>query len=119
MSFATLLCLIALGFVIFMIDPFESNLLGVVLFYASFFLSVLGVFSLVGFGIESLVFKRETIIFRKVKKSFRQGVLFATLLCVVLALAHAQMLFWWTILLLAIGLSCIEFVWSREKRIRS
>lgn len=116
MALATALCVAAFGFVVVSIDPFEASFLGVSLFYASFFLSVLGVFSLIGFAIESILFNRETIVFRKVKKSFRQGVLFATLLCVVLWLAHAQLLRWWTVVLLAMGLSILEFVFSRETK---
>lgn len=116
MTLATGLCATAFGFVVVSIDPLTASFWGIALFYASFFLSVLGIFSLIGFAIESMLFNRETIVFRKVRKSFRQGVLFATLLCVVLWLAHAQLLFWWTIVLLAIGLSLLEFVFSREKR---
>lgn len=114
MSLATLLCITALGFVVYSINPNETGIFGIILFYASFFLSLLGLFSLVGFGIESLTKKSETVAFRKVRKSFRQGVLFASLLCVVLMLAHNELLYWWVIVLLALALSLIEFVWSRE-----
>lgn len=117
MSLATLLCLAALTFVMYAINPDEpGQLLGKLLFYISFFLSVFGLFSLIVFSLESLFARRETVAFRTVRKSFRQGVLFAVLITVVLLLARAQMLFWWTILLLALGLSCIEFLWAKTNR---
>lgn len=109
---ATVLCSLALVFVLYSVDPFTATVWGMALFYLSAFLTLFGLFSLVFFAIESLFARRDTVVFRSVRKSFRQGILFAVLVTIVLMLAHAKMLEWWSVLLLAIGLSCIEFFWS-------
>lgn len=111
---ATVLCSLALVFVMYSVDPTSATSWGMALFYLSLFLSLFGLFSLVVFAIESLFARRDAVVFRTVRKSFRQGVLFATLVTIVFMLAHAKMLEWWSVLLLAVGLSCIEFFWSRS-----
>ncbi len=114
MGMATLLCVVALLFVIFSVNPYEASIWAIILFYSSLFLSLVGLFSLIGFGTIHLITKKETIAFRTVKKSFRQGVLFASLLCVVFILAHAELLYWWVVFLLAAAFGFIEFVLAKE-----
>lgn len=112
MTAATLLCFGALYFVMMSVDPYTASAAGLSLFFVALFLSLFGLFSLIVFAIESFFSRSETVAFRTVRKSFRQAVLFSVLVTVVLLMARAQYLYWWTLILLAIIVSCVEFLWS-------
>ena len=119
MCTATVLCFGALYFVMMSIDPYTASVAGLALFYGALFLSLFGLFSLIVFAIESFFARRETVAFRTVRKSFRQAVLFSSLVTVVLLMARMQYLYWWTIILLAIIVSCVEFLWSSRSSYQS
>ncbi|MEK7647595.1 MAG: hypothetical protein AAB384_00985 [Patescibacteria group bacterium] len=112
MTAATLLCFGALYFVMMSVDPYTASAAGLSLFFVALFLSLFGLFSLIVFAIESFFSRSETVAFRMVRKSFRQAVLFSVLVTVVLLMARAQYLYWWTLILLAVIVSCVEFLWS-------
>lgn len=109
---ATVLCFGALYFVMMSVDPYTATTAGLALFYGALFLSLFGLFSLIVFGIESFFSRRETVAFRMVRKSFRQAVLFSLLVTIVLLMARMHYLYWWTLILLAVIVSCVEFLWS-------
>lgn len=99
---STILCLVLWFYIFTNIDPAKANLLWLILFYASLGWSLIGVFSLLGFGVRKLIIKKE-VDFRHVIISFRQAILISLILIAVLIL-QSQQLFNWLIFWLLIGI---------------
>jgi hypothetical protein len=78
-SLGTLVCFFALSSIILNIDPEEAGLIGFLMFYATFFLGVVGLSSSVGLLIRKLLFGDEELVFRHIKRTFRQSVIFGGL----------------------------------------
>ncbi|MEK7168053.1 MAG: hypothetical protein AAB791_03580 [Patescibacteria group bacterium] len=108
MSIATGICWLVLVGVLFQMDPTDSGLIGLILFYASIFLSLLGTFFLSSFLWRKL-FNKFALEFRLVGASFRQSFFFACLIVGVLFLQSQHFLTWWNLLLLVVAVTIIEF----------
>lgn len=95
MSIGTVMCWVAWLFVIFNISPDQAGLLGFSFFYTTLFLGIVGLFSVIGLMMKKKKQDQEEIIFRQVKRTFKQGILFAIFSTIILLLLQFQMLFWW------------------------
>jgi hypothetical protein len=108
MSSATSICLVALAFVLWSVDPTGTNWIGFCLFYSSLFLSLAGIFSLVGFLIRFIALKQE-LAFRLVRDAFRQSFLFSFLIVAILYLLSKNLFSWMNVIFLVIGITVFEF----------
>ncbi len=108
MAVSTLLCWSAFFYVVCTVNPFATNWLGLAMFYASLFLSLLGTLTLLGF-FARFALARRALAFRLVKESFRQAFLLALLVMAVLFLLAHSLFTWYNIILLTIGLTVLEF----------
>lgn len=116
MAILTLVCWACFIYVIFTINPQSTNLLGLVFFYVSLFLSLVGTAAIAGFLARFVVLKKA-LAFRLVKEAFRQSFLFAALIVVSLLLLSQDLFTWINILFLVIGLTVVElFLLSYEKK---
>lgn len=115
MTVATGICWLVWAGVLFQADPTDSGLIGLVFFYASLFLSLLGTFFLLSFLWRKL-FNKFALEFRLVGVSFRQSFFFACLIVGVLFLQSQQFLTWWNLLLLVAAVTIIEFFCLSLKR---
>jgi len=109
MSLATLICWLVWVMIIFAYDPNTAGVVGFIFFYVSLYLSILGTFSIIVFLIRSKIIKNDEIIFRHIKRTFRQGIFFACLVIAILLLAQFKLLNWWTFALL---FTCYVFLES-------
>lgn len=95
-------------FILFRVDPFATNWLGRGLFYLALFVAVFSTMSLLGFiGRFSLI--RQKLAHQAVIAAFRQAGLFAGGLVITLWLLSHQLFNWFNLLILAGGLSMLEF----------
>lgn len=108
MALATAVAWAAWFTVVSAVNPFDTNIVGYVLFYASFSLSLAGSFALVGLLFRALLLKQE-LMFQRVAISFRQGIFFAILIDGFLILQSIRLLTWYNIAFLIIGLTIAEF----------
>jgi len=108
MSAGTAMCWVAWLFVLFNFAPEQAGLFGFLFFYVSLFLGIVGVFSVVGFMLKKRKIQQEEIIFRQVKKTFKQGILFGIFVITSLVLLQFNLLFWWNAILLALIYVLIE-----------
>ena len=116
MGIGTLLCWLAWGFVIWSIDPETTGLLGASFFYSTFFMAMVGTFSVIGFMIRQRIFKNDDIVFRQVKRTFRQSMILASLLIGTLILLHVGLLRWWNgVLLILFGLVIEGIIFTNRK----
>lgn len=107
MRFITLFSLIALGAVIFYIDPENSGAIGIVLFYLVVFFVLSGIFNLFLLFIRRKLLGNE-LAAESIGLSFRQGILLSILVLGIMALQSYQILIWWDALLVVAGVFLIE-----------
>lgn len=110
MSIATLLCWLAWILVVNGVDPYQTGLVGFLLFYVSLFLAGVGTFSVIGFVVRRRIVKNDDVVFRHVTHTFRQGITVSLLLIGALLLLQAHLLTWWTALLLMLLFLVVEGV---------
>jgi hypothetical protein len=108
MSIMTLTSWLAFIYVLLSINPEITNWLGLLLFYLSLFLSLIGTSALLGFLIRFIILKKK-VAFRLVKEAFRQSFLFAFLIVISLILLSQDLFTWLNIFFLIISLSVLEF----------
>ena len=110
MSLGTILCAVAWVQIIRTSDPHTAPWFIFLFFYATLFLALVGGFSLVGF-LWRIWRKREAmVLFRHVRKTFRQGVLFALLITSAVFLKSQALLTWWSTMIVILILVLIESV---------
>jgi len=110
MSLGTILCFVAWLFVIFNIDPNQADNLSFIFFYTSLFLFLLGVISIINLLIKTKILKSEEVVFRHVKRTFRQGVIVAALVVFLLLLQQYRYLTWWNLIIFILLVILIEVV---------
>lgn len=93
----TLLSLASFIAVVVLVDPYSEANFGKALFFISFFLAFLGIFTIGGYFIRKWRSKRETLI--HIQHSFRQGILFSLILTALLLLETFEMFNWGTALI--------------------
>jgi len=111
MKISTILSFIALGLVIYYIDPEQSALASQGLFYLSIFLAVTGLVtlfftSLRKKGAGSKLSQQEASLY--IVTNFRQGALVALLVVILLVFQSVRILTWWDGLLVVAGIFIIE-----------
>jgi hypothetical protein len=108
LSIGTLAALAAAGIVIFAIDPVSAGGLAFLALYITLGAAGIGFFSLIGTAIRMLR-NPHADVGMVVARSLRQGIFFAVLLVVALSLSSHGMLTVWTVLLLVILVTLVEF----------
>ncbi|HLC69676.1 MAG TPA: hypothetical protein VJH75_01365 [Patescibacteria group bacterium] len=100
MSLGTVACAIAWLFIVFSIDPTQAGVIGLTFFYISLFLTLLGAFSVIGFLLRRKLVYDEVAVFRHVRRTFRQSIIFSLFFICVLLLLQKQWFNWWNLALL-------------------
>ncbi len=118
-GFATLLCWGAWGVVLWNIDPTEATMLNMSFFYISFFLAFAGTVTTVLYGWYHFFGDVQIPVFRYVKKSMKQGVVFALVLTSLLFMQGAHMLNPWTITLIVLSVAFILSLKFSQQKSRS
>ncbi|KPJ85391.1 hypothetical protein AMJ57_03205 [Parcubacteria bacterium SG8_24] len=109
MSLGTLLAWFAVGLIVTMVDPSDTEPVVFAVFYTSLFLALTGMFSILGFVTRVMLLRKRFFVSRQVAVSFRQAVLLAGLIITALLLRGHGMLTWWTTLLMVAALTSLEF----------
>lgn len=116
MSLGTLICSVAWLFVVFNIDPTNTDTVSFAFFYISLFLSILGIISVVSLWIKVKFLKSEEVVFRHVKRTFRQGAVSAALVVLLLLLQQHRFLTWWNLtILIVLGILIEAIIFSNRK----
>ncbi len=115
MSLGTLACWVAWAFIL-TIDPTTASSSIFLFFYVSLFLAIMGTFSVGGFLVRSWLIKNEDVVFRHVRRTFRQSIAIACFLIGTLILRQKQLLAWWNFGLLVVIFILLEgVVFSNRK----
>ena len=108
MTISTVLCWICFLCIILRINPETTNLIGLILFYLSLSLSLIGTMAIIGFVVR-FVFLKHELAFESVREAFRQSFLFTALITTSLILLSNNLFDWINLSILIITLSVIEF----------
>lgn len=96
--------------VLFNISPTAGGFIGLLAFYLSLFMSILGTFSVMGFLIRRAIIKDDEIVFRHVRHTFRQSVLIATAVTLILFLLSKGLLYLWNAAILVAFFVFLELI---------
>ena len=113
MAVATTVAFVGWALVLFYIDPISSGYMGLVLFYTTLFLGLMGFFTLISFSLKRWVSNNE-IIFAYVASSFRQGFWLAVIIVGLLIMQAARILNWWDTLLFVGSIALLELYFISE-----
>ncbi len=118
MALCDLVCWGVFVYVVYIVDPFATNWLGLSLFYVSLFFALSGAFAILGFVIRFVGLKKE-LAFHSVRNAFRQSFLFSFLIVSILVLQAYDLFSWANVLFLAIALTLLEFFFLFQARPRT
>ncbi len=110
MGGTTLLAWLGWLVVLFRLDPIETGIIGLLLFYITLFAALVGTIAVAGVLYRVLVLKRQQIVMREVRISFRHGVMLAFVAVATLALSAQNLLVWWNMVGLFTVLCVVEYV---------
>jgi len=116
MSIGTLICWGTWAFILFTLDPSSAGFWGIIFFYASLFLALVGTFSVIVFLLRRLIIKNDEVIFRHVKRTFRQSVILSALIIFALFLLQQRLLTWWNSILLVVLFIVLEAMVFANRR---
>lgn len=105
-------------FILFSIDPGTTALMGILFFYLTLSVSLIGTFTLMGIFFRHLL-QKDILLSKKVGRSFRQSVLLSFLFIGALFLQQQSFFNGWTISLLILFVSFIEFFFLSLKSMRN
>ncbi|MBT3412887.1 MAG: hypothetical protein HOJ15_03135 [Candidatus Jacksonbacteria bacterium] len=105
--------------VVTQIDPIVAGMIGMMLFYSTFFLALLGTFALIG-AFYHLVRQRGNMDERHIILSFRHAIWYSLVVNFTLYLQAKRLLSWTNLLILVLLLAIIEFLLlSRHRHTQS
>ncbi len=106
LSAGTIISVIALGLVLWFVDPFSVGLMQHTFFYLTLFLSSLGIATLLGIQLRKRFL--PGILVEQLRVSIRQALLIALLITGLIILQANALLFWW------VGITLILFIITLE-----
>lgn len=110
MSIATGIAWGSWVYVLFQVDPHEAGLMGFVLFYVTLFASLVGTLAILGSIYRVVLRKRQHLVTREVRISFRHGMMVSAAAIVALILSTQNLLSWITLVLLFGAVGLLEYL---------
>ncbi len=115
-GFATLLCWGAWGVVLWNIDPFEASTLHMAFFFVSLFFALTGTAATTLYAWYHFFGDVQIPVFRYVKKSIKQGLIFAGSITILLILQAVNVLNLWTLTMIALLIAFIASLKVSQKK---
>jgi Ca2+/Na+ antiporter len=110
MSIATLIAWGGWVFVVFTINPEEAGALSLILFYVTLFMAMLGTLAVIGIVYRIRLLKRDQLMIREVRITFRHAIMLSLALICSLFLSAQGLLTWWNFLALFVGVGVVEYL---------
>ena len=115
MTFCTVVSWAVWGTVVSLVDPDTGGIIGVLFFYTSLGLALVGTNSIIGLLIRSRL-NRTELISRLAAISFRQALWFSFVIILAMILQSYRMLTWWIMAIVVLVLVITEFFFLSLKR---
>ena len=110
MGLSTVMAWIGWVIVLFNVDPFESGVLGLVMFYVTLCVGIVGTLTLAGLLYRVGIKKRHAVVSREVKVSFRHALLLTAVSVIALILSRQGVLHWWVLIVLIATAAVLEYL---------
>ena len=110
MGAATIVAWMGWLITLFRVDPLETGILGLFLFYITLFTGLAGTFAVGGVLYRILILKRQDLVVREARISFRHGLMLALVAVVSLSLSAQSLLTWWNLLGVFLVIGIVEYV---------
>lgn len=101
--------------VLFFMNPAESGLIALTLFYSSLSFSLIGTFLFIGYLVRGLSNDTE-MPYKHVKAASRQSFLFTVLIVLSLLMQSYRLLTWWNLLILVALIGFVELFFISYKK---
>jgi len=105
-------------FILFSLDPYATSLMGRIFFYLTLNASLMGTFTLIGILFRHFL-QKNSLLSKNVARSFRQSVLLSFLFIGALFLKQQDFFNWWTISLLILFISFMEFFFLSLRSVKN
>jgi hypothetical protein len=115
MTLCTIVSWAVWGTVVSLVDPDTGGIIGVLFFYTSLGLALVGTNSVIGLLIRSRL-NRTELISRLAAISFRQALWFSLVIILAMILQSYKMLTWWIMAIAVLVLVITEFFFLSLKR---
>lgn len=92
------------------VDPFQTSFMGIVLFYVTLAVGLVGVFTLIGLTYRVGILRRKELVSREVKVSFRHAILLTAVSVITLILSRQGVLHWWVLVVLIVTAGILEYL---------
>ncbi len=117
MSIGTLAAISAWLVVLFLIDPTSSGVVPKAAFFATLFVALVGLLTMIGTVLRVLVIHKSELVSREVHRAFRQALFFSLIILAALTMAVFGYLRWWSIGLVILFFAFLEaFVQTSRPR---
>src|SRR5437867_2692359 len=107
MAVATLLSAFAWTVVVWSTDPYQAGVTGFLMFYFTLFLALVGALTIIGTLYRIVLLKRNDVVSREVKISFRHAVALSVSGVTALLLSAQGRFHWWTLLVLIVVMTVV------------
>ena len=101
--------------IVLWVSPSEIPIVGLILFFLSFFLAVASVAALLGYGLRRLIIPSQFPAYR-VRTSLRQALLLGGFMDLLMFLQMQRLLRWWVTVIMIILVLSIEFIFLSYDR---
>ena len=118
MAVATALATFAWGVIVWNTDPFETGITGLLMFYLTLFMTLVGALTILGSLYRVHILKRKDVLIREVKISFRHAIALAMAGIAALVLSAQGKLHWWSFLILIVTFSIVEYLFLVKEESR-
>lgn len=115
MAFATLCVWLGWAYVLFRINPVETDWMGFLFFYMTLGMALVGTLTILATAVRRL-FHRDHVVSRQVLASFRQSVFFTVLILGTMIMMSHDVFRWWTVLLFVFVLALLELIFLSFQR---
>ena len=117
LSVCCAICWAAWVLVLIFINPFESGILGLFLFYISLALSLGALLSLFGIWVRIKLLKKDEVPQKSISLASRQAILFTFIIIMALILQSQRFLTWWLMLIVITFTAVIELFFISYKKL--
>ena len=114
-SICTGICWIVFLTVLGTVNPLETKIWGLLIFYITLLIALIGSFSLIGFVIRC-VFNKQEIWYKTLNIASRQALILSVLVIVALIFQSFRYLYWWNLIILVIIAFFVELFVLAQKR---
>lgn len=110
MGLSTAMAWVGWLIVLMNVDPFQTSFMGIVLFYVTLAVGLVGVFTLIGLTYRVGILRRKELVSREVKVSFRHAILLTAVSVITLILSRQGVLHWWVLVVLIVTAGILEYL---------